>query len=63
MQDLIERAAQVIRTARQKEAGAQVIEINPERTDLTDRFADFIIQEKAGIAITRIATAIKALAS
>ena len=63
MQDLIERAAQVIRTARQKEAGAQVIEINPERTDLTDRLADFIIQEKAGIAIPQIIAAIKALAS
>jgi NAD-dependent deacetylase len=54
-------AADIPRVA--KEAGAQVIEINPERTDLTDRLADFIIQEKAGIAISRIVTAIKALAS
>ena len=50
MQDLIERAV-------------QVIEINPERTDLTDRLADFIIQEKAGTAIPQIVAAIKAMAS
>jgi len=54
-------AADIPRVA--KEAGAQVIEINPERTDLTDRLADFIIQEKAGIAIPQIITAIKAMAS
>jgi NAD-dependent protein deacetylase/lipoamidase len=54
-------AADIPRVA--KEAGAQVIEINPERTDLTDRLADFIIQEKAGIAIPQIIAAIKALAS
>ena len=54
-------AADIPRVA--KEAGAQVIEINPERTDLTDRLTDFIIQEKAGIAIPQIIAAIKAMAS
>jgi len=46
-----------------KEAGAQVIEINPEHTDLTDWVSDFIIQEKAGVAIPQIVAAIKAMAS
>jgi NAD-dependent deacetylase len=54
-------AADIPRVA--KEAGAQVIEINPERTDLTDWLADFIIQEKAGVAIPQIVAAIKAMAS
>ncbi len=54
-------AADIPRVA--KEAGAQVIEINPERTDLTDRLADLIIQEKAGTAIPQILAAIKAMAS
>jgi hypothetical protein len=40
-----------------------VIEINPERTDLTDWVTDLIIQEKAGIAIPQIVTEIKAMAS
>jgi hypothetical protein len=40
-----------------------VIEINPERTDLTGPIADFIIQEKAGVAIPQIVGAIKAMAS
>jgi NAD-dependent deacetylase len=42
-----------------KEAGAQVIEINPERTSLTSGVSDFIIQEKAGIAIPQIVAAIR----
>ena len=46
-----------------KESGAQVIEINPEKTDLTQRISAFIIQEKAGVAIPQIVTAIKAIAS
>jgi NAD-dependent protein deacetylase/lipoamidase len=54
-------AADIPRLA--KETGAQVIEINPERTDLTDWLADFIIQEKAGTAIPQIVAAIKAMAS
>ena len=54
-------AADIPRVA--KEAGAQVIEINPERTDLTSVVSDFIIQEKAGVAIPQIVSAIKAMAS
>lgn len=46
-----------------KEAGAQVIEINPEPTDLTDTTADFIIQDKAGVVLPQIVARIKALAS
>lgn len=46
-----------------KEAGAQVIEINPEPTDLTDATADFIIQDKAGVVLPQIVARIKALAS
>lgn len=46
-----------------KEAGARLIEINPERTDLTGWVTDFIIQGKAGIAIPRIVAEIKAMAS
>jgi NAD-dependent deacetylase len=46
-----------------KEAGARVIEINPERTDLTGWVSDLIIQEKAGVAIPRIVAAIRAMAS
>jgi len=46
-----------------KEAGARVIEINPEHTDLTGWVSDFIIPEKAGIAIPQIIAAIKAMAS
>ena len=54
-------AADIPRVA--KEGGAQVIEINPERTDLTDRLANLIIQEKAGTAIPQIVAAITAMAS
>lgn len=54
-------AADIPRVA--KSAGAQVIEINPEKTDLTDGLSDFIIQEKAGVAIPQIVAAIKAMAS
>ena len=57
----IRPAADIPRVA--KEAGAQVIEINPEHTDLTDWLADLIIQEQAGIAIPQIIAAIKAIAS
>jgi NAD-dependent deacetylase len=46
-----------------KVAGARVIEINPERTDLTDSVSDFIIQQKAGLAMPQIVAAIKAMAS
>lgn len=46
-----------------KEAGAQVIEINPEPTDLTDATADFIIRDKAGVVLPQIVARIKALAS
>jgi len=45
-----------------KEAGARVIEINPERTDLTGSVSDFIILEKAGVAMPRIIAAITAMA-
>jgi len=45
-----------------KETGAQVIEVNPERTDLTSWVSDFIIQEKAGVAIPQMVAAIKAMA-
>ena len=54
-------AADIPRVA--KQAGAQVIEINPEKTDLTSWLSDFIIQEKAGVAIPQIIAAIKAMAS
>jgi len=54
-------AADIPRVA--KQAGAQVIEINPERTDLTNVVSDFIIQEKAGVAIPQIVAAIKAMSS
>lgn len=46
-----------------KQAGAQVIEINPEPTDLTGRISDLIIQEKAGVVIPQILAAIEAIAS
>lgn len=46
-----------------KEAGAQVIEINPEPTDLTGAISDFIIQARAGLVMPQIVAAIKALAS
>ncbi len=46
-----------------KEAGARVIEINPERTDLTGQITDLIIQEKAGVVIPQILAEIKAMAS
>jgi NAD-dependent deacetylase len=46
-----------------KEAGAQIIEINPENTDLTGPISDFIIQEKAGVAIPQIVQVIKDMAS
>jgi NAD-dependent deacetylase len=45
-------AADMPRVAR--DAGARVIEINPEPTPLTGAVADFIIQEKAGVALPRI---------
>jgi NAD-dependent protein deacetylase/lipoamidase len=54
-------AADIPRVA--KESGAQVIEINPEKTDLTQQTSDFIIQQKAGVAIPQIIAAIKAMAS
>lgn len=37
-----------------REAGAKVIEINPEPTDLTGRISDYIVQERAGAAMTAI---------
>jgi NAD-dependent deacetylase len=54
-------AADIPRVA--KDAGAQVIEINPEKTDLTGWISDLIIQEKAGIAVPQIVAAIRAMAS
>ncbi len=54
-------AADIPRVA--KQSGAQVIEINPEHTDLTGPISDFIIQGKAGVAIPQIVAAIKAMAS
>ena len=46
-----------------KESGAQIIEINPEHTDLTGPVSDFIIQDKAGVAIPKIVQVIKDMAS
>ena len=46
-----------------KEAGAQVIEINPEPTDLTGAVSDFIIHHKAGVVMPQIVAAIKDMAS
>ncbi len=46
-----------------KEAGAQVIEVNPEPTPLTDDISDFIILAKAGVAMPQIVAEIKAMAS
>lgn len=46
-----------------KEAGAQIIEINPENTDLTGPISDFIIRAKAGVAIPQIVQVIKDMAS
>jgi NAD-dependent deacetylase len=54
-------AADIPRVA--KQAGAQVIEINPEKTDLTGWVSDFIILGKAGVVIPQILAAIKAMAS
>lgn len=54
-------AADVPRVA--KGAGAQVIEVNPERTPLTDYVSDCIILEKAGVAMPQIVAEIKALAA
>ncbi len=46
-----------------KEAGAQVIEINPEPTELTDAISDFIIRDKAGVVMPQIVAVIKEMAS
>ena len=54
-------AADIPRVA--KQAGAQRIEINLEPTDLTSEVSDFLIQEKAGVAIPQIIAAIRAMAS
>jgi NAD-dependent deacetylase len=37
-----------------KENGARVIEINPERTPLTETVSDYLIQGKAGEKMNRI---------
>lgn len=37
-----------------KEAGAKVIEINPERTPLTGDISDYLIKGKAGVVMNRI---------
>jgi NAD-dependent SIR2 family protein deacetylase len=58
---VVSPAADIPRVA--KQAGARVIEINPEKTDLTSWVSDFIILEKAGVAIPQIIAAIKAMAS
>jgi len=41
-----------------KEAGAAVIEINPERTPLTDRISDWLIRGRAGDVMGRLADAV-----
>ena len=40
-----------------------MIEVNPERTPLTDYISDFIILEKAGVAMPQIMAEIKAMAA
>ena len=40
-----------------KENGAKIIEINPERTPLTDEISDYLIMGKAGEAMNRIMAA------
>jgi hypothetical protein len=50
-------------SARRETGRAQVIEINLEPTDLTSEVSDFLIQEKAGVAIPQIIAAIRAMAS
>jgi NAD-dependent deacetylase len=37
-----------------KESGAKVIEINPERTSLTETISDYLIMGKAGEVTKRI---------
>jgi NAD-dependent deacetylase len=37
-----------------KQSGAKVIEINPERTPLTDEISDYLIMGKAGDIMARI---------
>ena len=37
-----------------KETGAKIVEINPERTPLTDEISDYLIMGKAGIVMNRI---------
>jgi len=44
-----------------KQAGAKVIEINPERTPLSETISDYIIMEKAGEVIKRLTAEIERL--
>ena len=37
-----------------KESGARVVEINPERTPLTDDISDYLIMGRAGDVMNRI---------
>jgi NAD-dependent deacetylase len=37
-----------------KESGAKIIEINPERTPLTDEISDYLIKGSAGDVMNRI---------
>ena len=40
-----------------KDNGAKIIEINPERTPLTDEISDYLIMGEAGEVINRIVAA------
>jgi NAD-dependent deacetylase len=44
-----------------KENGATIIEINPESTPLTGSVSDFLIKERAGMAMERIISELKTL--
>jgi len=42
-----------------KESGAKVVEINPERTPLTDEISDYLIKGEAGDVMNRIVAALE----
>jgi NAD-dependent deacetylase len=42
-----------------KESGAKIIEINPERTPLTDEISDYLIKGSAGDVMNRILSQIE----
>lgn len=56
---LIQPAASIPVVA--KQAGAKIIEINPERTPLSEKTSDYIIMGKAGEAMNRIVAELEAL--